>query len=670
MEMQSESVGNGSTDPLQASIKSIARATDALARATAALAATAQAFVREVSQSVNTGENDRIDLERKSESGFGEAPIAVEDSNQAPDLDTGNDEREYSISVADVEDQAEFGSVYADTDRALGDLEEGNRSYHLLVDSEADVLLFVCALINKRQRVICYMPCGNIALKAYKQLIESVTEATVYILNSAASLTWDQGYIDFLGSEYSVLLVPETLLPRHEIEGENSWVIHVGWPASLVQYNKQLKVHRARNNIIVAFSGDHLMYPSGNSIINLTEPWPEDGASFRASVSILRPLFEVVLSEIPLDVKSHVYQDWIQFHAKNGPRHVGARSPIVVVQQANAYLQEVWHWSGEHTGGYDTHLPEVSPGFVAHHNLHSAVQEGLLRVEEDDSDDPGPFPSFTPRSDSVPSHTGFQPTTGHTYFTIDEEFDSIPLMCFISQQYYKVICFLEGQGALRPHQQLFTQVTGRLSICPTALNDNQAVEEAVSQFLSASSPAILLLAYNTTSLPAALAEDPIDCCIYRGANIVLKHDKRNRPLINCKTTVIIMTTSQREGVVFARDIKKHPSTAIPLDLTENSILAPVRNRTKSILKSNKRLVNTLYTNRVYNVGAVPRSTLSAEDAARRVNQYAARALLHGDIADGSEKFPPIAGRPPVPRKTVEKFDLQPAVDAGLLTIGS
>ncbi|CAE6481723.1 unnamed protein product [Rhizoctonia solani] len=652
--MPSESGGNVSADPLQASIRSIAKATDALARATAALAATAQAFAREVSLSATSGENNETDLERISETGFEGDHAATEGLNQVPDLDNGNGERESSPSVVDAEDQAKFGSMYADMDReALGNPKEINHSYRLLVDSEADVLLFVCALIDKRQSVICYMPCGNIALGAYKQLIESVTEATVYILNSSASLTWDQGYIDFIGSQCSVLLVPETLLPQHELEGENSWVIHVGWPASLVQYTNQQKTHRANKNILVAFSGDQLLYSSANSIINLTEPWPEDGASFRGSVSILRPLYEVILSEIPLDLKAQVYL------------------------RANVYLQEIWHWSGEHTGGYDTPMPEVSPDFVTQNDLQSAVIDRLLRVEEDDgvddgdSEGPGPLPDFTPRSDPLPTHIGFQHTASHTYFTVDEEFDAIPLICFISQQYNKVICFLEGQGALGAHQQLFSQVAGRQAIFPSVPNNNQAVEEAVVQFLSSPLPAILLLAYNTTNLPSALAEGSIDCCLYWGFSVPLRQAKRNRALINCPTTIIIMTTAQRQGRVLGNDIKKHPSIEIPFDLTENSILAPMRNRTKSVLMAKKKnIVKYLYTNRMYGVGSTPRSSLSAEDAARRVNQYAARVLLHGDIADGSETFPPLAERPPISKKVVEKFGLEPAVEAGLLTIGN
>ncbi|CAE6407980.1 unnamed protein product [Rhizoctonia solani] len=497
------------------------------------------------------------------------------------------------------------------------------------------------------------MPCGTPPLKTYMYLMEKVTGSSIYILNSATSLKRDQNYMDFLESNGSVLLVPETLLPQFKIDGDNSWVIHVGWPASESQYRTQRKNHQAQNNIVVAYSGDQSLYPSGNSIVEQTEPWPNDGASFRASISILRSLYEFMLSEVSLDLKSKVYMDYIQFHGVHGPRRVESWTPSMVVQRANYHLTNVWLWSGEHTGDNDIPLPEVSLGFVTQNNLQSAVQDGLLRIEEDGLDDRRLQTSPVPRSESVITHSEFQPTEGQTYFTIDEEFDAIPLICFISQQYDK-----------------FSKITGHLAISPTVLNDNQSVEEAVTQFLSTSSPTILLLAYNTTHLPSSLQQSPVDCCLYWGFSVPLRHAKKNRTFINCETTILIMTTVQRRGISFTKDTKKHPSTGMLQDLTENSILAPMRDKTKSVLISNRRIVKGLYSSRVFGLGVIPRSSLSAEDVARRANQYAARVLLHGELEDGSEAFPPVEERPPVPRKTVEKFGLEPAVEAGLLTIGN
>ncbi|CEL63380.1 hypothetical protein RSOLAG1IB_10716 [Rhizoctonia solani AG-1 IB] len=158
-----------------------------------------------------------------------------------------------------------------------------------------------------------------------------------------------------------------------------------------------------------------------------------------------------MLSEIPLEMKEHVYQDWMQFHGIHGPRQVKTWSPITIVERANSYLSDVMQWGREYDGGLP--FPEVSAGFVAQNGLELAAQGGLLMVEAD-SDSDNFFPDPMSRPDSVQAETDFQHTTGHTYFALDEEFDIIPLMCFLTQKYYKVICFLEGQGLLRPYQKL------------------------------------------------------------------------------------------------------------------------------------------------------------------------------------------------------------------------
>ncbi|KDN40310.1 hypothetical protein RSAG8_08220, partial [Rhizoctonia solani AG-8 WAC10335] len=364
--MLCESTGNISTDSIQAALASLTDAADALAKAAATFVAAAQAtskaFSKELPPPSSPEENHGIiNLGRGSDTASEKVSGDQGDSNLRPDADTGDGEDAHSIS-ASAEDRIDLRLMNTDTPK----------------HSEADVLLFLCSLVDRRQKVVCYMPCGTPALKTYKRLVEKVTESAIYILNSSDSLKQDRAYVGFLENQGSVLLVPEALLPQFEIEGENSWVIHVGWPASETRYTAQRGIHRAQNNILVAYSGDQSLYPSGDTIVELTETWPKDGAPFRASVSILRPLYEVMLSEISFEMKSEVYLDWIQCHGIHGPRHVEAWTASMVVQRANAYLTEVLHWSGEHTGSDNIPLPEVSLGFVTQNDLQTAVQEGIL----------------------------------------------------------------------------------------------------------------------------------------------------------------------------------------------------------------------------------------------------------------------------------------------------
>ncbi|KAF8668497.1 hypothetical protein RHS04_08982 [Rhizoctonia solani] len=513
--------------------------------------------------------------------------------------------------------------------------------YHLLVDTEADVLLFTCALMNKKQRIVCYMPCGPVSLKTYKILIEGVADIPVHIVESSKK---DRIYESLLQDDGLVLLVPESLSPKIKVEGENSWLIHVGWPVNEKQYTAQRMNHQAQNNIIVACSEDYSLYPSGEIILDMAQPWPNDGASFRASVTILRPLYDAMLSEIPLEIKAQVYQDWIQFHSTHGPRLVEAWTPITIVERANDYLLEVLQWGKEHDGGLP--LPEVSTGFVAQNGLEAAAQEGILVVEEDsDSDEMMLTPAMRPGS--APPQVEFQDTPGFTYFALDEGFEKVKV-----------------------HYALIRDcITKRVVLCPGALDDSEAIERAVSQFCAHSSPVILLLASNTKNLPSSLSQSSVDCCIYWGFTVPVKQAKKNKSAINCTTTILVIMTSQEEKMNL-QNIPNHPSASMILDRTENSILATARNRTKSALISNKGVVGSLYgfaQSRLYVLGFSTRKK-GPEETARQLNQYAARYLLYGEPKDGSEVFPPVAGRPIAPKKMVEKHGLQEAVDAGLLRI--
>ncbi|KEP51638.1 hypothetical protein V565_058050 [Rhizoctonia solani 123E] len=694
--MPSESGGNITMDPLQVSLASLVDAANTLAKAAAALAVAAQATIEVLSEEAPRPETPEesygINLGRGSDVGS-DKMINERDQNQQP----GGEEQPVSGAVTGeldytrseynstprhteyAEDQTEWQTLNTDMPEYPRSSYKNNPPYRLLIDSEADVLLFVCAIIDERQKIICYVPGGNVPLKVYKHLFESVIESPVHMLLSNSKR--DPGYTDFLQSHESVLLVPETLSPELELE-ENSWVIHIGWPASEERYTTQRMNHRTHNNLLVACTWDQSLYSSCESIMKQTKPWPQDGAPFRASVSILRPLYEVALSEISRELKAQVYRDWVQLHGIHGSRRVEAWSPSMVVQHANDYLMQVWQWNGEHNEGDDIPLPQVSRGFVTQNGLQLAVLEGLLRVEGDDLDFTPSIPSpagvaldvppinedhLGPDSASTP--TEFQPITGNTYFTLQEEFDALPLICFLCGKYEKVILFVEGQGALRLYKRLLGKISARLKTIPTTSNDSQAIEDALELFLSFAPPTILLLPHNINNPPPALSQASIDCCIYWTFNSPLRAVKQNQPLINCETTIIIDMPSRQRRRPFPKDFSKHRSAAITQDLTENSALAPMRSKMKSVLTSSKSLVKSLYASRVYALGAVPRQSLSAEEVARRANQYAARVLLHGEREDGSETFPPVAGRPLVPRVTVEKFDLQPAVDAGLLTIG-
>jgi hypothetical protein len=60
--------------------------------------------------------------------------------------------------------------------------------------------------------------------------------------------------------------------------------------------------------------------------------------------------------------------------------------------------------------------------------------------------------------------------------------------------------------------------------------------------------------------------------------------------------------------------------------------------------------------------------MSAESVAHSANTYSARVLLRGDPKDGNKTVKPVGGRISIPARAVKSFDLQPAVDKGLLSV--
>lgn len=134
-----------------------------------------------------------------------------------------------------------------------------------------------------------------------------------------------------LGSAFSrqdkaIFLLSETLCPSVELEVVTSLcVIHMGWPFNETQCelprlfrpphhwltvrsdNTQIKTHQTRDNVLVAFSKDKDLYPSGSHITTQTISWPVDEKSLRALVLSTTTPLESALVNIPSAMKGRVY---------------------------------------------------------------------------------------------------------------------------------------------------------------------------------------------------------------------------------------------------------------------------------------------------------------------------------------------------------------------------
>ncbi|ELU36102.1 hypothetical protein AG1IA_09868 [Rhizoctonia solani AG-1 IA] len=100
----------------------------------------------------------------------------------------------------------------------------------------------------------------------------------------------------------------------------------------------------------------------------------------------------------------------------------------------------------------------------------------------------------------------FKPMLGNTYFAVEEEFDAIPLMCFLAE-----MC---GSGSKKI--ALITQWTVFVADRPETI---QSTEDAASRFIKSQGSAVLLLPFKIQTPPSSLGNVHLDHCIYWGSTL-------------------------------------------------------------------------------------------------------------------------------------------------------
>ncbi|KAG8725169.1 hypothetical protein FRC09_006792 [Ceratobasidium sp. 395] len=611
-----------------------------------------------------------------------------------------------SVNLSQEEDVPKADSV---SGRELGS--ETTGSFRILVDQEEDVLLIFLSVLKLHKKTICYMPFGLAIILSFKQLVESATKTTIYTLRKSTTKFLNSVFTEFARQEAAVLLVPETVSPSNRLRTfPGLCVVHLGWPSNAIRYRRQIDLHQAHTNILIAFTEDGDLYPGGSEILSGTTSWP---ARMKIAGEV-RLLFDEQMSQIPNNKKENIYVEWITWHGLQGPRHVKTWDATTLVHRANLYLLDVLQYrsldTDNATAELQVSLPRVSPQFVSHHKLESAVENGVLHVqssslggsdfaqmsnasphgtvslnENPNSDHPTPTLTqsvrneppanqakhslanldnipWTPRStnstednhsalnelfhitnDTLSPAPTFKPAPGHKYIAIVEEFDAIPLICFLANVHGRLVCFLDGDLALNNYRTLLDHIVEHQIYYPSIPKDDNATEEAALSFMSCSTPSILLL-YLSTKKPPYVK-------------------------MNCPHTYIIMTTAQRNSRLEHGSIEfdSHPDSEVLITQGEGSVLASLRNETKAVLASNEKLVKAMYRSRAFCLAKVPRHVMSAEKLAQNANIFAARILLRGSLDDGNNTFKPIADRPSVKAKFIRKFELESAVELGLLT---
>ncbi|CAE6479750.1 unnamed protein product [Rhizoctonia solani] len=471
-------------------------------------------------------------------------------------------------------------------------------------------------------------------------------------------------------------------------EETNNYIYLSGWPSDEQRYEEQRLIHQAQNGIIVACSEDEELYPAGAAVMWQSQPWPGDVDSFRVSVALLRPVFDKKLALLPAEMKAKVYPDWISCHGPRGHRHVGFWDPITLVKRANSFLLDVLKYNppgSKNSGsGPQIFLPAVSEGFVAHNGLELAVSEGVLRVKPADSGlnhvsslptNDWTEPDVLDWASEPASANNFESTPGETYFALDEEFDAIPLICFLATtcapSLRKVVLFVNFTGCRSQYRTLIERITDWRVFAFENEENGPSNKEVMSDFVQSREPAILILHIRVRTL-SPLENVSLGYCIYWGSTLSTNGGtapfvkaKRHQTALKCESTSIITTTAQASKKSEGFSSREHPNCADLLEGRDSSWLSDMRTTVRLVLSGDPQVAKSLYENHLKAIGKNC-SHLEAEEIAGRINKFTANVLLMGEAEDGSKKYPPIAGRPTTPSSIVDELNLQAAVDAGLL----
>ncbi|KAF8755199.1 hypothetical protein RHS01_05390 [Rhizoctonia solani] len=592
-------------------------------------------------------------------------------------------------------------------------------AYRILVDQEADVLLFVCALIRNRRKVICYMNCSIPTFHMYKKLINDVTKTAVYTITKITTTEITEVGQKFLEAERSILLLPETITPSIEIDDVDSAI-----PNANTDEDQRL-IHQAQNSIIVAYSGDEELHPAGAAIMWQSQAWPGDADSFRASVALLRPIFNQSLALIPAEMKAKVYPVGVITATAPEAIDICVKIPGVFSSRSFAWICDthglqsammegillvkspgsgVNHISSlPKTTGYRAILP--GPKDQAGHQLVLPVESTPVlappisnkqankkpRINRPDSSGDASVVSTTPARTSQPRFgmakqhaadfssrkNAFKPMLGNTYFAVEEEFDAIPLMCFLAEMCgsgsKKVILFLDISGCHFQYQKLIALITQWTVFVADRPETIQSTEDAASRFIKSQGSAVLLLPFKIQTPPSSLGNVHLDRCIYWGSTldgfVPLAQAKRHSASLRCSSTSIIMTVAQRDkinSILNNSNFRAHPSSADLMHREDSIWLSDSRKATKSILSSDRELVTELYEGHLKTLARTSSGVLGAQEIASRINKFTASVLLSGSVEDGSNKHPPIAPRLVTSVAIVSKYNLQAAVEAGML----
>ncbi|KAG8702932.1 hypothetical protein FRC08_003160 [Ceratobasidium sp. 394] len=124
-----------------------------------------------------------------------------------------------------------------------------------------------------------------------------------------------------------------------------------------------------------------------------------------------------------------------------------------------------------------------------------------------------------------------------------------------------------------------------------------------------------------------------------------------------------------QAALLRHGIAAHPASASINDRSASGPLAQMREKTIAFFEMPgfSAIAKSLYYFFIsYHCTGQGRPGWTPEAIARAANTYAAKLLLQGRREDGSDRYPPIAGRPRISSGAIKAFKLKKAMSMGLV----
>ncbi|KAG8742042.1 hypothetical protein FRC10_002068 [Ceratobasidium sp. 414] len=266
---------------------------------------------------------------------------------------------------------------------------------------------------------------------------------------------------------------------------------------------------------------------------------------------------------------------------------------------------------------------------------------------------------------------------GRNYIQLEEDFDALPIISCMALASKKTICLVPSPESLSSYQKILSSIIKLHVFLPVEGSTRGHIERALQVLTSATSPAILLLAFQAIPY-VGFDKASADCIIHWGwpenrqdylkLLTLMKLHTRSCLILPSGNHLKPLNDSQPSnyGVV------KYPDVVLSSYFGPEAPIHEIRKVTAQVLAdTDDGTMKTLYHSWLdyYGMGSTRRGDWTVVNLMNYARGYAAKTLLRGPASDGSTLYPPTCGKQlPIPAWVISALDamqpisLQPIVE--------